>query len=437
MISHKNQKTCYTQHKSWMSRPSATINLQLSNKSTILYDTRQQKQIFLPSKDFMKRFFNAITITTGLAIFSMFFGAGNLMFPPRVGLLSGQHNFWGLFGFLITGVCLPILGLVSILLFDGDYHAFFKRLGNVPGKIMIAFCMLIIGPIIVMPRIVTLSYVMISPFTPYLSPLLFSIAFLLITFIATMKESKIIDLLGYIISPILLICLGIIIFKGLIVRGPATHSELSAGTLFWSNLKFGYSTLDILAAIFFSSIIIQMLKQKLPKASYHSLALTGLKAGAIGGVLLAIVYSGLSYLGVYHGLGLETVDLGLLFSAISFRVLGQQGAFIIAAAVLMACFSTIIALAAVLAEFLQDDVFKNKISYITGLIMTLVITVIPANMGLQNILDFSRPFIQIMYPAIIVLVICNILYKVFDFKLVKLPVFLTLVLSFLSYYSIL
>lgn len=384
----------------------------------------------------MKRFFNAITITTGLAIFAMFFGAGNLMFPPKVGLMAGDKTFWALLGFLITGVFLPVLGLVSILLFDGDYHKFFGRLGNIPGKLMVLFCLFIIGPAIVMPRIVTLSHTMISPFIPSISPLLFSAVFLFITFLATVRESKIIDLLGYIISPLLLISLAIIIFKGLIIRGPIAASEYSAAKLFWFNLKEGYNTLDILASIFFSSIIIHMLKQKLPQESLHSLAITGLKAGAIGTSLLGIIYSGLSYLGAYHGQGLENLHEGLLFSALSFRVLGQHGALIVATAVLMACFSTIIALAAVLAEYLEIDIFKNKISYQTGLIITLVATLIPATFGLGNILQFSKPLIAIMYPAVIILTICNILYKMYDFKPVKIPVIITLIASFLNYFSL-
>ncbi len=397
----------------------------------------------------MKRFFNAITITTGLAIFSMLFGAGNLMFPLSVGLVSKDNNFWAMLGFLITGVCLPVLGLVGIILFDGDAEAFFGRLGKIPGLAMYSICVLIIGPIIAMPRIVGLSYDMVSPFFPALNytvvPLLnllpnpelfiFSVAFLGFTFLATVKESGIIDLLGYVISPLLLLSLGIIIIKGLMIAGPIPLSQESGVTLFWENLKFGYQTLDVLGGIFFSSIIIHILKKKLPGESLETLATTGLIAGVIGATLLGIVYFGLSYLGVFHGIGLENVHPGILFSKISFRILGIQGALIVATAVLMACFSTIIALSAVFTEYLQFEVFKEKRSYVSCLLLTLLFTLIPSNFGLGKILEFSIPLIMIIYPAVIILTLCNILYKLYDFKSVRIPVMITLLASFLNYFS--
>jgi branched-chain amino acid:cation transporter, LIVCS family len=397
----------------------------------------------------MKRFFNPITIATGLAIFSMLFGAGNLMFPIKVGLDAGDKNFWAMLGFLITGVCLPVLGLVGIILFDGNVHAFFGRLGRIPGFIMYSICVLIIGPVIAMPRIVGLSYDMVSPFFPTIEyaqiPLLnllpnpelflFSLLFLGLTYIATVKESGIIDLLGYVISPLLLISLSIIIIKGLLMSHTTPVVKDSGLMLFWEKLKFGYQTLDVLGGVFFSSIIIHILKKKLPGEPLKKLAATGLQAGIIGATLLGIVYLGLSYIGAFYGYGLENVHPGILFSKISFRIIGNQGALIVATAVLMACFSTIIALAAVFSEYLQFEVFKRSLSFPICLGITSFAALIPANFGLGKILTFSIPLIMIIYPAVIILTICNILYKLYDFKLVKIPVMITLLASFLNYFS--
>src|SRR5271170_8436680 len=131
----------------------------------------------------MKKFLQSHIVTTGLAIFSMFFGAGNLMYPLRIGLLSGNQTFWGLLGFLATAACLPVLGLFAMILFDGDYKTFFNRLGSNAGSIVIFLSLLIIGPLIAIPRIVTLSHTMTAPFIPFaflqqinpLSSLIFSI----------------------------------------------------------------------------------------------------------------------------------------------------------------------------------------------------------------------------------------------------------------------
>ena len=155
----------------------------------------------------MKRLFQSKSITVGLAIFSMFFGAGNLIFPLYVGLQSGNLNLWGVSGFIVTGVILPLLGLIAIILFNGDYNAFFNRIGKEPGFFLLLFCMLIIGPFVAMPRIVTLSHIMVAPFLANIPLVVFTILFLGCTYLGTYKESKIINLLGNYISPALLISL--------------------------------------------------------------------------------------------------------------------------------------------------------------------------------------------------------------------------------------
>ena len=225
-------------------------------------------------------------------------------------------------------------------------------------------CLLTVGPLIAMPRIVTLSYTMISPFIPSVSMELFSLVFLGATFLATVRENKIMDVLGNIISPILLLSLLIIIFKAFISGGVTQSPHIPTLSLIWHNIKYGYQTLDVLAGIFFGSIVLTILKQnfaeKNNKTDQQELALLSLKAGTIGTALLGLIYIGLSYLGAYFGTNIGQVNEGQLFSAISFKVLGAHGALVISTAVLMACFSTIIALAAVFAEYLHNVVFSGK-----------------------------------------------------------------------------
>ncbi len=385
----------------------------------------------------MKRFFQSQTIATGLAIFSMFFGAGNLIYPLNVGFIAGAKNLCAISGFMVTGVLLPLLALIAIILFNGDYHEFFNRLGKIPGALFILFCMLIIGPLFAIPRIVTVAHIMIAPFIGNISLPIFTFLFLALTFLGTYKESRIINLLGNVISPLLLVSLIIIIVKGLLFRGEMTQEITSSClALFWESIKIGYKTLDMLGAIFFSSIVITILREKLKDQSEKSLkklAIMGLKAGLLGVALLAIVYLGMSYLGVFHGAGLGHLNEGELFSALSFRILGSHGAIIIALAVLMACYSTIVALTAVVSEYVQKTIFINKINYIQALLIVLGIAAVVSNFGLSKILKFSGPYIDVCYPALIVLVFVNIAYKLFGFKPVKIPVLVTLLVSSLFY----
>lgn len=380
---------------------------------------------------------SAEIVVTGFAIFSMFFGAGNLMFPLRTGLMAGEGYLAATLGFLISTTLFPLVGLIGSILFDGNYEEFFGRIGKIPGFIVTTFIIFIIGPVIAMPRIVTLSHVMIQPFLPEVSLFLFTIIFLFLTFLTTYKESKIIDILGYVISPALFISLLIIIGKGMLTA----QTPVISGKTVFENLTesfiYGYKTLDVLGGIVFGSIILTILKkgyhEKGIQPNARDMANFTFKSGLFGVSLLAIVYAGMIYLGAYFGAGFESMNDGQLFSAISFNVLGAHGAAVIAIAVMMACYSTIIALAAVFAEYLKTTIFQDKISYLNALLITLGATAVTSNFGLETILQFSGPIINIIYPSIIVLTILNIGYKLFDFKPVKLLVFATLVSTIVHY----
>jgi LIVCS family branched-chain amino acid:cation transporter len=392
----------------------------------------------------MKKFLQSHIVTTGLAIFSMFFGAGNLMYPLRIGALSGDQTLWGLLGFLTTAACLPVLGLFAMILFEGDYKAFFNRLGANAGSIVIFISMLIIGPLIAIPRIVTLSHTMTAPFIPLeflkainpFSSLVFSLIFLGITFLLTFRENNIVDVLGNIISPLLLGALAIIIGKGCWFAGTTAHNSEPISENFLRGFTIGYETLDLLGAIFFSSIILTILRKTTGKdaqQSQHSLALISLKAGILGVSLLGLVYIGMSILGMYYGQGAD-VNSGELFRIVSVNILGNNGTLVIATAVLMACLSTAIALSAVIAEYIQYEICKNTIGYIPALLITLAACLPLCIAGLDNVLLLTAgPICYIGYPVIIAITFCNIAYKLFNFQPVKIPVFLTFVVALVSY----
>jgi len=377
-------------------------------------------------------------VSTGLAVFSMLFGAGNLIYPIAVGISSGVNNIYGMLGFTITAVFLPIAGLVAMILFDGDYDEFFQRLGKLPGKIVVLVCMIIIGPLLVIPRIVTLSHVMIAPFFPQVSPLIFALIFLGVTFLLTFRENKIVDLLGKFISPALLASLAIIIFKGLF--GAADKIEASGSPLFVfkENLWRGYETLDLLGAIFFSAIVISLLKDNFAvnsKKDLNELARFGFRAGLIGTSLLGVIYWGMSYLGVFYGQGLEHVNAGEMFREISFKILSSYGSFVIVIAVLMACLSTAVALGAVVGEYAQKNVFNRKINFAVALLLVLLASLPLSIYGLGAVLKLTGgPLMYVGYPALITLTLLNIAYKKTGFKPVKLPVLLVVLLAAVSYY---
>jgi LIVCS family branched-chain amino acid:cation transporter len=382
-------------------------------------------------------------ITVGLAIFSMLFGAGNLMYPLNVGLQSGSNTMYGMMGFILTAVCLPLLGLVAMILFDGNYEIFFKRLGDSVGNILIFICMIIIGPGLVIPRIVTLSHTMIAPFLPIpflqiitlQSSFTFALIFLGITLLATYRENRIVNLLGKVISPLLLLSLIIIIAKGIFTADVPVPSIVTPWETFKTSFMIGYGTLDLLGAIFFSAIVIHILKNTMGGTvgfSQKRLALIGLKSGALGVSLLALVYIGMSILSMYHGHGMNVT--GDLFRELAFRVLGIHGALIIGTAVLMACFSTAIALSAVIAEYFQLAIFDRKIGYEAALVLSLLLCIPLSTFGLDYVLDLTAgPLVGIGYPVIIAITLCNLAHKLFGFTPIKAPVAITFLVALISY----
>ena len=135
---------------------------------------------------------------------------------------------------------------------------------------------------------------------------------------------------------------------------------------------------------------------------------------------------------MYHGHGMEAT--GDLFRALAFRVLGTHGALIIGTAVLMACFSTAIALSAVIAEYFQLTIFDRKIGYEAALVLSLMLCIPLSTFGLDYVLGLTAgPLVGVGYPVIIAITVCNLAYKLFGFKPIKAPVAITFLIALISY----
>jgi branched-chain amino acid:cation transporter, LIVCS family len=377
------------------------------------------------------------TLATGLAMFSMFFGAGNVVFPLSLGQLAEDHSIYATLGLLITAVGVPFLGLIAAALFAGNYENFFERIGKGPGFILIGIILALIGPFGAIPRCIALSYSTISLFIPNLSLPLFSIASCVLIFLLTFKKNNILDILGYYLTPVLLISLGVIIIKGL-WTAPATplHTEHSPTEIFLMGLKEGYQTMDLLATFFFSSVVLACLKKDVVSGenqNYRQLIKVMLQASAIGAFLLASIYVGFSFVAAAHSESLSHISPDLLPGYIALQILGPFGGTIVCIAVALACLTTAIALAAVFADFIKKDLSQNKLGYVPSLIITLLITYFISTLEFNGIVKLLAPILQICYPALILLTVLNIAYKLFHFKPVKVPVLVVFIASLIGY----
>jgi len=366
----------------------------------------------------------------------MFFGAGNIVFPLMIGQVAGSMSWYAITGLLLTAVGVPFMGLVAMIHYKGDFKAFFSRMGATPGFLVTLFIMILIGPVNAIPRCIALSYGTIHLYAPGMSQFVFSVIACAIIFLATYKKSRIVDLLGDVLSPLLVVALAVIAIKGLLYHPAAPLSTASALGMFSFGFEKGYNTMDLLGAFFFSGVIISSLKAHFPEEK-SSAVLGGyaLKASVIGATLLGSVYTSFALVAAYYGKELAGMSMETLLGTTAHLVLGNAGGLVVSLAVALACLTTAITLAVVFSEFLQKEVFRSGVSYIYCLTLTLALACVFANLDFGSIVAMIEPLLIVGYPVLILFTILNWMHKTIGFKPVKLPLVLATITSFLYYYG--
>ena len=313
---------------------------------------------------------------TGMAIFSMYFGAGNFVLPMSLGQKTVSNFHYSALGFILIGILVPAIGLISMLSFQGDYRYFLSTIGKWPGFVLMLITMAFIGPFGALPRCISFSYETLKYHIPYLKINEFSLIVCIIIFIFSIKKSEIITILGRLLTPVLLIALFLIISFALFKAPISSEISCSKTAAFWEGFLKGPQTMDLLASLFFASIIlpsfIKILGKK-PEQEPVKFFILAAKSCFIGMGLLAIVYCGLTYVSFkYHEL-LKGVTSGQELAILSNTVLGKYGGFISGIAIILACLTTSVALAVIFSEFIKKEVFKNKVPYWSTLILTMII----------------------------------------------------------------
>lgn len=381
----------------------------------------------------------AVAWTTGIAIFSMFFGSGNVVFPLDLGRQSGSLVGYGVAGLLLTAIGAPILGLLGAVLFEGDCKKFFYRLGPIPGYLAVMLIIALIGPFGVMPRCFVVAFGAIKPYFPELSLWLFSLCAGIFTLVLMAKRQWILPILGYFLSPLLIISLVVIVIFGFMKDSSMVEPSITNIEAFKLGLVTGYDTMDLLAAIFFAVSIWLLLKERLNLENEtevkSQLIPTYIVASLIGGGLLALIYLGLCIVTSMHGSLIQNVPSEELLSKMAIELLGGNLALVANIAIALACFTTVMALAVTVVDVYHVEIGQTKFakkfepSYNWMVFIVIAITVALSNLGFKTIMVFLHSVMVVCYPAIIVLTICNILYKLYGFKYVKIPVYTTFLLT--------
>ena len=367
-------------------------------------------------------------LVVSFMLFSLFFGAGNLIFPPFLGQNAGSNMVPAILGFLTTAVMLPVLGVVVVAKFDG----LDKLSGKVCGWFGLVFTLLIylsIGPGLGIPRAASVPFEMaVAPYLPStanktLWMVVYSLIFFLVVLWLCMTPQKLVKRIGYILTPSLLILL-VFLFVSFLFLGKV---DISKPTADYAKLPFlkgfteGYQTMDTIAALNFGLVISSALIGFGVKDMNGRIKYT-IISGIIAGVILASVYLMLSYMGMASSGVYDIQENGAwTLRCIVYQIFGFPGAILLASIFTLACMTTCVGLINSISSYFAY-LFK-KTTYKMWVIVITCFSFFVCNLGLNAILKISIPILNIIYPVAIVLIILGLTNKLwknnkFTYKLV-------------------
>lgn len=359
------------------------------------------------------------TLLIGLMLFALFFGAGNLIYPPFLGLEAGT-SFWpAILGFVLTGVGLPVLAIAAIAMVKGGAEGLANRVHPLFSLAFISIVYLAIGPFFAIPRGATVAYEMgLKPFVQggsieSFSLLLFTVVFFTVVYFISLNPTKIVDRVGQWLTPALLLAIVSLAVASFFKLEPAFHepSEKYASTPFFTGFLEGYLTMDTIASLAFGLIVITALKEK----GIHNpkdLMRHSVKAGLIAGAGLAFVYIAIGMMGVKMA-NYGTFENGSAILSNGAELLfGPGGKLLLGFIVLLACLTTCIGLTIACSQYVTKR--TTKISYKTSVTAIVLFSLFVSNLGLNQIITLSVPVLVIVYPITIVLITLAFFHRFFS-----------------------
>lgn len=349
------------------------------------------------------------SLFVGITLFSMFFGAGNLIIPPLLGLQAGESVVPAMIGFLVTGIGLPVLGIIAVGL-AGTVRDLAARVHPVFARVFVAAIYLSIGPCLAIPRTSSTSFEMFGPLlpatvSPDLARLVFSVAFFAVAYLLAMRPNALTRLLGRITGPALIVLLVAVVGAAVLSPVPALGPARAAyaGAPLMSGFLTGYQTMDLLASLTFGIIIATNIRE-LGVGDDTGLAREVSRAGVFAGLLMGLIYCGLAVVGVNMAAALPEATNGAEILAASAGVhFGTAGTVIVAAIFLLACLNVCIGLISCCGAYFADEF--PRVPYRAWALGFAVFSCIVSNFGLDAILMFSVPLLNALYPMAIVLVV--------------------------------
>lgn len=340
-------------------------------------------------------------MAVGLTMFAIFFGAGNLIFPPYLGRMTGPEWFLGFFFFFLVDIGVSMIAIfATIRSNDLSMTGIPSRLGKKMATVVAIIIATCLAPCLAVPRTAATTFEMgWSQMFPGLSIWVFSFIFFAIVCFLTIRPSKVVDIVGNYLTPILVICVLVLIVLGIVDPiGPI--AEESTVVTIKEGIINGYQTMDPLGV----GLIIVAIMGAVVEKGYTSKDVQGrllARAALIAAILLFIVYGGLTFLGatVSSG-GYEDYNQAALVVAITEQLLGTWGVIMMAVIVLFACLTTAIGLTSGFAGTLEK-LTNGKCKYKTVVIVMSVFSFVVSNAGIDKIISVAAPILSVIFPCFI------------------------------------
>ncbi|AQQ53320.1 branched-chain amino acid transport system II carrier protein [Planococcus lenghuensis] len=361
-------------------------------------------------------------LTLGFMLFALFFGAGNLIFPAMLGQSAGTNVWAANAGFIVTGVGLPLLGIIALgMSGKSDLQSLANRVHPVFALVFTVVLYLAIGPLFAIPRTGTVAFeIGMKPFIPeaytVLGLFVFSVVFFGITVFFSLKSSKIVDIIGKFLTPLLLLLVSLLISIAIIrpigiIQAPADHYMTNA---FFKGFQEGYLTMDALASFVFGIIVINAVKEK-GVSGKKEVLLAVMKAGGIAAALLGIIYTSLAFIGASSVGGFGLLDNGgAVLSNASNHYFGAYGRMLLSLIVTGACLTTSIGLITACSSYFAQ--LMPGVSYTKFVLLFSAFSAGLANFGLNELIAISVPVLVTIYPLAILLIVLTFVHPVFNGK---------------------
>lgn len=377
----------------------------------------------------MERLSRRDLFLVGFTLFSMFFGAGNLIFPPGIAAQAGSMTWFAMVGLAVSAVGLPVLGVVAVAR-TGGLVTLGNRVHPLFSRVFTVVAYLAIGPCLAIPRTATTSFEMaIPPFAGENAPLnlyqlLYLVVFFALALLVALRPEKLTDRLGKVLCPIL-IALILITFAGCLLNplegyGPPASDYNTPVKAVATGFLQGYQTMDTIAALVFGIIISLNIRARGIQDEREVVSST-VQAGIIAGGLLLAIYSMLAHIGALSGGAFpEPTDGAQALTNLVAALFGPMGNLLLAAIFIIACFNVCVGLISSCGEYFSETF--PLLSYRQWAVVFAVVSALIANIGLTQILTLSVPVLNIIYPVAIVLILLALLQRWIEDRWLVYPV---------------